>query len=77
MSAPGRAARTQSRNDAGRCTAPPASTTESIGALLTGDSFLTVAGTGTRDGRETTSNAVSARAVVTSGAPVGNSIRRR
>ena len=55
----------------------PASTTEIIGALLTGDSFLTVAGTGTRAGRETTSNAVSARAVATWDAPVGKRIRSR
>ena len=51
------------RDHGGAGVASPASTTEIIGALLTGDSFLTVAGTGTRAGRVTTSNAVSARAL--------------
>jgi len=55
----------------------PASTSEIIGALLTGASFLIVAGTGTRAGRVTTSNAVSARALSTCDAPDGNEMRSR
>ena len=55
----------------------PASTREIIGAILTGASLRIAAGTGCRAGRETTSKAVSARAVSTFAAAVGKRMRSR